>query len=230
MAKLKRKPLKRELKEDKFVSTTFALTDWSREHSTTIWLALGVICLLVIGAYFIKGGLNVLDEEASDLLSRAGRLYEAAKYEQAITIYERIAKDYSGSSSNDEAIFFLGNCYFNIEKYAESQKQFEKYVKQYGKNGQMGKSAVYGLAQSYIAQDDFIKAAETYSKLTHNIKKEGLTKESLNNMGLCYKEAGEYQKAKESFQKIKDLYPDTQEAKDVTAMIYEMEMILSLSN
>jgi len=83
---------------------------------------------------------------AGELYLEAEQLYEAADYEAAREIYQRIMEDYPLSGMADLAHFRIGQCWFKLGNNREALDEFKRYVENNRDDSRVT------LAQDYVAR------------------------------------------------------------------------------
>ena len=65
---------------------------------------------------------------------KAYALFEAGKYSEARKLFEDFSKTYPKDQLTDNAIYWIGNCYFKEKKYKKAISVFEKLINRFPKS------------------------------------------------------------------------------------------------
>jgi len=226
MLKPKKKITKKDLKEDKLVSTYFKTTEFFYQNKKYIsWGITGLIVLVIAGViYFNNRAAN--EEKATTALGEILRYYDKGEYQTAINgVPEKnvvglkeIADEYGGTHSGDLAKFFLANCYYLQGNYDEALKYFDDFG---GNFAPMRASAVAGAASCYEAKGDNKRAAEYFERAASIVRDSQLSPEYLRNAARDYALTGKKERAIELLKKLKKDYPTSTYIRDADRMLAE---------
>jgi tetratricopeptide (TPR) repeat protein len=205
---------KRQMKEDKLVTTTFKVTEFVQTHSRTFIITLAALVAVTAVVVFTISSRSARSREAARLLGRAYLTTTMGNAELSATDFKTIVEDYGKSSSAPLATYYLADLYFRDGSYEEALKYFQLYVDEYHHNQFVTVASLVGAADSYMELGKPTSAAEFYLK-AFQADTAGLeaTKQLLRS-GQAYLLAGEKQKAKEVFQQIIDDYPFSLQVQD----------------
>jgi TolA-binding protein len=227
MLKPKKKITKKDLKEDKLVSTYFKTTQFFYQYKKYVsWGITGLVVLAIAGViYFNNRSAN--EQKASTALGEILRYYDKGEYQTAIDgVPEKnvmglkeIVDNYGGSHPGDIAKFFLGNSYYSLGKYDEALKYFEDFG---GSYAPLRASAIAGAASCYEAKGDPKEAAEYFERAAAKSSDAQLTPEYLRNAARDYMLSGKKDRASELLKKLKKEYPTSAYARDADRMLAEL--------
>lgn len=205
---------KRQMKEDKLVTTTFRVTEFVQTHSRTFIITLAALVAVTAVVVFTISSRSARSKEAARLLGRAYLTTAVGNAELSATDLKTIVEDYGSSSSAPLATYYLADLYFRDGRYEEALKYFQLYVDEYHHNQFLTVASLVGAADSYMELGKPASAADFYLK-AFQADTAGLeaTKQLLRSGQACLL-AGEKQKAKEVFQQIIDHYPFSLQAQD----------------
>jgi sigma-B regulation protein RsbU (phosphoserine phosphatase) len=133
----------------------------------------------------------VLDE-AIDLIKRARKLINTHKYLDAIDLLEKGLEKYP---DNQKILYNLGKNYFRINNYSKTVQIMEKYIQKDKKN----KYAYYILGASKFQMLDYNAAIEQFN-LALFIDPNMVN--ALFALGMCYKNTGRYDDAISIFERV----------------------------
>jgi tetratricopeptide (TPR) repeat protein len=205
---------KRQMKEDKLVTTTFKVTEFVQTHSRTFIIALVALAAVTAVVVFTISSRSARSREAAGLLGRAYLTMTVGNAELSVSDLKTIVEDYGNSSSAPLATYYLADLYFRNGSYEEALEYFQLYVDEYHHNQFLTVASLVGVADSYMELGRPASAGEFYLK-AFQADTAGLeaTRQLLRS-GQAYLLAGEKQKAKEVFQQIIDDYPYSLQIQD----------------
>ncbi|MDZ7292877.1 MAG: tetratricopeptide repeat protein [candidate division KSB1 bacterium] len=221
MLKPKKKLTRREIKQDKLVTTWFKINDYLNRHYREVILgAMGVV--LVIGLIILFRHLKSRDEQiASEKFVQARAEYNNQNYEVAIPILEKLVGEYGGTSSAGIARIYLANAYMLKKDYANAEKFYQQYLDQNHDDPILGASAAYGLAATHEERGDYAKAAKLYEEAANTYAKSYRAPQLLITAARCYKQAGQPEGARRALQKLLDKYPKSGLIEDAKLLLAE---------
>jgi len=131
--------------------------------------------------------------------------------------FKEIADEYSNTKSANIANAYLGGLYLKEGKYAEAIQALEKYSET---GSEVLDPLVVGLlGDAYSEQKDYNKAASFYKQAAEKKDNSYTSPLFLKKLGLVYEQLKDYKKAEEAYTKIKNNYPESQEASLVEGLI-----------
>ena len=215
----KKKVTKRDLKEDKLVTTYFKATEFFYQKKKLLSWALVVVLLLVVTGVIYFNNLAADSEKATTALGEILRYYDKAEYQTAIHgVPEKnimglkdIADNFDNTDSGDLAKFFLANAYFLLANYDEALNYFEDFE---GNYRPLRSSALAGTAACYEAKGDSKRAAEFFEKAASKSRDSQLSPEYLHHAARNYGLGGKKERAIELLKKLKKEYPTSTYARD----------------
>jgi TolA-binding protein len=200
------------MKADKLVTTAFRLQEWVQQHLNQVLMVAGGVVLLAIVVYFIFSSKAGMNQKAAALFGKATLEFQSGNANQAITDLRTVMEKYGGTKNASQATFYLGTAYFYAKDYAKAQTTFQSYIEKYKEDPLLLASAQAGIAECYMAKGDFQIAGDNFLKAV-SIKPDGLlASQYLFSAGQSYLKANQKEKAKETFKKLIDQYPDSKEA------------------
>jgi TolA-binding protein len=224
MLKPKKKITKKEIKEDKLVTTYFEATTWYETNKKIVnGVLVGVVALaIVIVAYM--NNVNSNNQKANTELGKVMPYYDQGKFDVAIggNLQENIrglqsiVDDYSNTKAGELAKFYLANAYF-------SQNDLDKALKYFldvsVKDEMITASAIAGAGACYEAKKDYDKAASAYEKAAFKSTKDVNAAENMFHAARNYLLAGKKEKAAELFRRVKKEFPTSIVAREIDRWI-----------
>jgi len=153
---------KRQNKQDKFVRTTFEFTDWVRDNQRTVtYLALAVIIVVALG-YLFSGYRQRKEQNSYTALYRSLQSYRSGNYLLAASDLEKLLTDHSGSSIEDQALYYLATAYYKMGDYDHAEEALNRFRDEYGDDSKVSLDALLTLACVQEEKGDLDNAANTY--------------------------------------------------------------------
>jgi|GEM_PF-1255566 len=213
---------KRQLKEDKFISTTAKLSILLNEHWRKI---AGVIAglIVIVGALVLHHRYIMnRNETAARSLSKARSLLAEAesalesegktestteKYEKAKARFREVSQKGGHDYTISEALFYSAKCSYQLGKYDEAIPIFQSVTDKYPKS-MFALYARKGVGQCYeqLGSDEHLrKAIQQYDRLSSYPETYDAW-EAFVDKGRCYEKLGEWEQAIVAYKTIVDKF------------------------
>jgi TolA-binding protein len=226
MLKPKKKISKKEIKEDRLVTSYFEATTWYQNNKKIVN---GVLTGVVVLAIVIVAYMNNVNSNNQKAIAELGKIinyYDQGKYDLAINGnlqdnvrgLQSIVDDYGSTKAGELARFYLANAYFGQGNY---DKALKNYLDVDVKDDMITASAISGAAACYEAKGDHEKAASSYEKAAFKSTKDVNAPENMFHAAQNYLLAGNKEKAAELFRKVKKDYPTSGVAREIDRWIAE---------
>ena len=191
---------------EKVVSTGEQFLEKYRKQ---IIICLSVILVVAIGIVLFRTQYLVpRNEDAATKLSKCIYYIEQDSFNLALNgdaLNEGlldIIDEYGVTKTADLACIYAGICYYNLNDYQSACTYFEKFNKE-SVNVQPANITIIG--DCYVEMDNIEKAIKYFEKAAKQ-ENELTAPRALNKAGICYEKLGNYKKAEECYQTIKDKY------------------------
>ncbi|MDY5192996.1 MAG: tetratricopeptide repeat protein [Candidatus Aphodosoma sp.] len=191
---------------EKVVSTGEQFLEKYRKQ---IIICLSVILVVAIGIVLFRTQYLVpRNEDAATKLSKCIYYIEQDSFNLALNgdaLNEGlldIIDEYGVTKTADLACMYAGICYYNLNDYQSACTYFEKFNKE-SVNVQPANLTIIG--DCYVEMDNIEKAIKYFEKAAKQ-DNELTAPRALNKAGICYEKLGNYKKAEECYQTIKDKY------------------------
>ena len=207
----KKKLSKREIKEDKLVTTYYKVYNYFVENKNRVGMYAGGLLVVIAAIYFYINNKAENNEQAGIQLSRVMGLYDAGAYLEAIegrqgtNIFglKKIAAEYGSTENGETAKIFLANSYQMLGNVEEALKYYEDYD---GSNKIFKATALAGEAGYYAHKKDYEKAADLYLSASRVAKENVFNPEYMLKAAVNYIDAGKKDYAKDLLETIRKDY------------------------
>ena len=214
MLKPRKRITKKQLKEDRLVTTYFNAVEFMRNNRKIVS---GVITGLVIAAIVVVAYLNnrsADNRKAAAELSQVLNLFNGGAYQVAIngdpthniTGLKTIVENYGSSETGEEAKVYLADCYYYLGDYDNALRYFKDYG---GSDKFLEASALAGVAEVYEVKDNYEKAAEYYDRAAGRDSKNFLTAQYLVGAARNYIKIGKKDRALDLLKRVRKDFPDS---------------------
>ncbi len=216
----KKKLSKKEIKEDKLVTTFYEAKSFYEDNQTTIFSVVGIIAAIIIVAVLYTSKTGESNLSASVELTRVIKTYDAGLYQQAIEGkpgtqeigLAKIVDEYGGSEQGELARIYLANAYYYTEQYDKAMEEFDNYS---GSDNLLVAAALAGKAGCYEIEGNYELAAEYFSKAADVSKYVPSNPTYLLNAGINYLKIKNNSEAKSLLSKVKKDYSTSIAAREV---------------
>ncbi|MCX6639083.1 MAG: tetratricopeptide repeat protein [bacterium] len=225
MAK-KLKPVKRitkkELKEDKFVTTFFKAQKYLQDNQATILKIVGGVLLLAVITVFWISSKSRAEDQASYELGIAELKMQQSTPIVAAEELSKIAEKYRGTSSGDHALVLTAQLKLQAGQVDEALKAYEDYLKHGSKNKYLYPAALDGKAACLESKSKFEEAAQLYLKAAASEKNLFAAPQYHLDAARCYKALDQNDKAVAQYKLVISEYPKTAFAEDAQKKLKEL--------
>ncbi|PID57935.1 MAG: hypothetical protein CR986_08435 [Ignavibacteriae bacterium] len=223
----KKRIKKKEIQEDKLVSTYYQTQEFIEKYKQNIIIVVAVIAVIVVATVWYMSKKKEDNLIASNKLSQIVSVYEKGEYQKAIdgepgTQLEglkAIVENYGNTEQGEIAKIYLANSYYSVGNYENALEQYENYS---GSSKLHKAAALAGMASCYEMQNKFSEAAEKYKAAAKEDKLKSQNASYLLNAGINYLKADEKEEAKTVFQLVKKDYTQTAAAQEVDKYLLQL--------
>lgn len=224
----KKKLSRREIKEDKLVSTYYKAYGFFEENRSRVLMFGGILIAIIALVYFYINNRMEDNRIAGTQLSRIMNIYDQGSYLEAIEGREgtniaglkKIVEDYGSTDNGEFAKIYLANSYNFLGRNDEALQYYKDYS---GSNEIFDATSLAGQAGIYAGRNEFDKAADLYLKASRISIDNPLNPEYMLNAGINYLKAGEDEVAEELFNKIKKDYPASTAFREVDRYLSQIQ-------
>lgn len=216
----KKKLSKREIKEDKLVTTYYKVYNYFNENKNRIGMYAGGLLVVIAAIYFYMNNKAENNLQAGVQLSRVMGLYDAGAYLEAIegrqgtniAGLKKIVSDYGSTDNGEIAKVYLANSYQMLGNIEEAYKYYEDYS---GSSKIFKASALSGEAGYYANKKEYEKAANLYRSASRVSKENVSNPEYMLKAAINYIDAGNKEEAKDLLETIRKDYQTSTAFRDV---------------
>ncbi|MBI4429823.1 MAG: tetratricopeptide repeat protein [Ignavibacteriales bacterium] len=221
MLKPKKKITRKEMKEDKLVTTYFETRSWIEENRRLVGYIVGIPIVLVVALFLWNLNLKESNQNATAKLAKVIPYYDQGRYEEAINGAPQegviqglaaIVNEHGNTDAGQIAKLYLANCYFAGADYP---KALEQYLEADLEDKMLAASALSGAAACQEALKRYDEAALLFEKAASRNMTGLQAPENLHHAAANYALAGKRQRAAELLKKIKKEFPESAFARDI---------------
>ncbi|TSA25622.1 outer membrane protein assembly factor BamD [bacterium] len=147
--------------------------------------------VFLISIIFLSSTLNAGAQEEFDF---AKKMYDDTLYEEAIGKFQDIIQKYPASSLAEEAQFYLGNSYMELEQYVNASFAYKRLLEDHPQTT-LYPQTVFKLAESLFESKNYFEALQYYQDLIYNFPQSPYALQSLNKIITALRNAGMYNEA-----------------------------------
>ncbi|MBK7106054.1 MAG: tetratricopeptide repeat protein [Ignavibacteriae bacterium] len=221
----KKKLSKKEIQEDKLVTSFYKTQGFFEKNQQYLLIGVGIIAAIVLAVFWYNSKVEDDNLQATTQLASIIPLYENGQYQKAIdgepgtnvVGLTSIVDNYGSTEQGEIAKMYLANCYFSLGNY---QKAMEFYSDYSGDSDLYKASSLAGQAACNEMLGNYEDAADDYEKASKIVKIESQSATYLLSAGKNYLKSNSAEKAKELFEKIKNDYKNTTSAREIDRFLY----------
>lgn len=209
MLKARKKVTKRQIKEDKLVTTYFKTIDFFNRNSKHVTIGLVAVIAVFVLVILFSRSKKTAELNASEQLTRANAEISQNNLNQATDILLNMVENYSGTRSAGNGVYLLAYTYFQKGDYEKARIHFEKYLDDYAKDPILSSAAYSGLGASLEQENKYLEAAQWYEKGAQKFADHFNAPQQLLDAGRCYSLASRMDKAKVCYETIIQKYSNS---------------------
>lgn len=223
MLTAQKKIKKREIKEDKLVTTYFEARAWLDQNKRLAVYIAAIPIVLLVAVFLYVMGQTEKNQETTTKLAKIIPFYDEGKFDQAINGVPpgiqglKAIVDEDGSTDAGElATFYLANAYYALGDYDKAAATFDdvdvsdKFI---------AAAALAGLGGCEEARGKFEEAASWFEKAASKNMSPVQAPDNLSRAAANFAAAGQREKAVELLKTLKKEFPSSQAARDADRFI-----------
>lgn len=232
MVNKKQKP--QEDPEVKIESAIGRTEAWIQKNAKTL-LTILVVVIVVAGGYFAYQYLYKAprQEKAASAMFNAQYAFDSDSLSLALNGdgntqgFIQIIDKYGSTPSGNLAKHYAGQCYLRMGQYDNAIQYFNQYKDAKGIPAQLVNAMNAGFTgDAYIQLGDLDKGVSMYEKAVRTGDNMLTTPYYSRKAGQIYEQLGNYKKALEMYNTVKDKFPTSMEARDIDKYIGQVEQKL----
>lgn len=196
-----------------------------KNGKTLLTILIGVI--VIVGGFFLYGRYSSgRNEKASAMMFNAEQLFAIDSFEMALNGdgntagFVDVIGEFSATEQANVARHYAGICCLNLGKYDEAIKYFQEFSDVSGASGDIISAQNYGLTgDAYVQKGSLEEGVKMYEKAAAHSDNEFTAPYYLKKAGLVYQGLNKYAEALKTYEKIKNEYPATMDARDIDKYI-----------
>lgn len=201
-------------------------TDQFFEKNRNILIGIAVAILVIAaGSYcFYKFYWQSAVEEAKNQMVAAERSFNQGDWETALNGdgdnlgFSQIIEDY-GTKGGNAVYFYAGVCALKLKNYEDAVTYLDSYK---GGDDFLGPRALACKGDAYVALEDYAKALSCYEEAAQSSDNVFAAGYLMKAASVC-EELGENEKALTIYKKVKDIYPNSIEGREIDKYISRIE-------
>lgn len=199
------------------------------KNKSRINTGLFVVLAVILGFFaYRQFVVQPKQNKANNAISFAQTFFQADSLNKALNGdgqhdgFLRIIKKYDGTKAANLANYYAGICYLQMN----DAKNAIKYLKEFDAEGTNVQYAANGaLGDAYMESGNVKEGIEHYNKAAGNKDDNLLTPLYLYRAGLAYEMNNQPDKAKDAYKRIRDEYPQSQQARDMDKHLARLGVI-----
>jgi len=137
---------------------------------------------------------------------------------EALFRLQTLEKKYPQSKETDRIFYFMGLCYFDLEKYNQTILELNRLLRGFPKS-QFAPDALFYIGNARFNMAEFEKAIGSYQQLISRYPDSALAPQGYLRIGRAYYALGKPEKAIQTYQAVLNTYMDTDEAGEAAYQI-----------
>jgi tetratricopeptide (TPR) repeat protein len=226
MLKPQKKVSKKEIKEDKLVTTYFEAQSWLENNKRLASYIVAAPVVLVLLWFWWHAKRVEANDTATTQFAKIVSYYDAGQYEKAINGVpqegaqglQAIVDENGSTPAGEIARLYLANSYFALKNY---DKALEYYNDVSVSDKLLTASAYAGEAASYEAKQDYEHAGKYFEKAASKNMTLVAAPDNLQRAAVNYAAAGQKDKAVELLKTLKKEFPASSQAREADRYIAE---------
>jgi tetratricopeptide (TPR) repeat protein len=229
MLRPKKKLSRKEIKQDKLITTYFRVYDKLYNYRKHLIVLLVIVVAGALGAILYHNNVQAENQRAMTELGKVYPLYDQGQYHQAIhgspeqnlPGLSDIVRNYGSTDAGRLATFYLANAYYHNGDYDNAYRYFDMFR---GSDPLLRASALAGKAAIHEIRGEPAQAAELFEQAATRFGATAITPENLKHAGRNYLEAGMHGKALSMFERLQNEFPESAYAREVDRYLAQISV------
>ncbi len=223
MAKHKHKITKKEMKEDKFVSTVVEGAAYARENTQNVIIVVLIFLVLIIGVVIWRSYRSNRLDAAKTKLGIAQIAYATGQFGECRDSLIALTNNYPSTESAKVGLFLLGHIYYAMESNDSAGMFWQRFLDSEFADNDLRAAAQAGLAAIMSDKGSYADAARAFERCYQEYPDYFDRGNWLYMAAQNYRAAGEIDKSKELFKKYIDENGNSPMVDRVQMILAEME-------
>jgi tetratricopeptide (TPR) repeat protein len=201
------------------------------DNKEKLFTALAVIVLIIFGVYaYLKFIKEPKENNAAAQMFMAEQYLERDSFNLALNGdgnypgFLKIISEYSGTKAANNAKYYAGVCYMNLQDFDSAIRQLEDFSSD---DPMLSPVSTGLLGDAYMEKGMIGKAEDFYKKAVSKADKNNFTAPIyLQKLGVLYEGAQKFQDALTVYEKIKAEYPSSNEGRNADKYIQAVKIKL----
>jgi tetratricopeptide (TPR) repeat protein len=224
----RKKITKKEMKQDKLVTSYYTVKNYILENQARILIGVAAVALVAVAITLFMNKRSSDNKLSAGLLAKVIPLYESGAFKDAIdgqpssnTIGLKKIVDHYGSTENGEtAKIYLANSYLMLGNNDDAYKMFNDYS---GSNPLFKATSLAGRGGVLESKKEFDKAADLYKDAAKVSKINPANADYLLRAGVNLLNSGKKEEAKAVFEMIKKDYKTSTAFSEIDRYLIQIE-------
>ena len=229
MLEARKKISKKQIKEDKLVTSYYKIQNFFLENQARILIGIGVVAVIAVAIFLYSNKRASNNLAAGNMLAKAMPLYDEANYKEAISGVpaahidglKKIVDEYGSTEQGETAKIYLANSYAMTNNNDAALEMYNDYS---GSNSLFKGTALAGRAGILESKKEYEKAAGLFKDAANVSKSNPSNPEYLFKAGVAYLEAGNKEEAKNAFDAIKKDYKNVAYMFEIDKYMTQIDM------
>jgi TolA-binding protein len=218
---------RRELKHDEFVEKTIGATHWLEQHWRTALLAVGglifAVLLVVAWVTWSRGRADEARDEFGEGLrayskAESAAFADSAALEQARVTFAAVAENQGSDPPGPAARYYHGVTLHHMGRSDEAAAELGRAAS-LADTPTLAATALVMQAEVLAQSGKVDEAAAILERLVAGENAVYPPSEALLRLGWIHADSGDQERARETWQKLLDQYPDSPAARQVTEIL-----------
>ncbi|HVN47436.1 MAG TPA: tetratricopeptide repeat protein [Bacteroidota bacterium] len=226
MLKPQKKITKKEIKEDKLVTTYFEAQSWLENNKRLAAYIVAAPVAIVLILFWWHSKRVEANDTTTTQLAKIISYYDAGQYDKAVNGVpqegaqglQAIVDENGSTTSGEIAKLYLANSYFALKNYDKALQYYDDV----SLSDKMLTAAAYaGEAAAYEAKQDYEHAGKYFEKAASKNMTIVSAPDNLQRAAMSYAAAGQKDKAVDLLKTLKKEFPTSSQARDADRLLAE---------
>ncbi len=212
---IKKRPVKKKpVQEDEVKSVALQAIEKVKERQKQVITGISITIILVVLIVIYSTYSSTKSKEAYSIETEAYNTYygmsidksmsEEDKWNKALELY----KESVDIKVTPTALFYLGNCYYNLGDYENAINEYNRFVKKFSRAQGILPLVYQKLASAYFRTDKNDKALDALAQLAQ-VENSSFKDTALVLEARFYESSGQAEKAQEKYRELSMEFPNS---------------------